>query len=96
MVARGRQGTELRTGPSHAIATVARPLTAAAEFAGRSGKHIEHVHIPDDVPGEVDLGNGQVDFAGHHCRAGNPLHHQRPAATARAAQLIPDSSSHHK
>ena len=107
MLARRRQGTELRTGPSRAIATVVRPLTAA-EFVGRSGNHIEHVPIPDAVPGEADLGNRQVDFArglkapadagfaGHHCQAGNPLHHQRPAATARAARLTPDSPRHHK
>ena len=62
MLARRRQGTELRTGPSRAIATVVRPLTAA-EFVGRSGNHIEHVPIPDAAPGEIDLGNRQVDFA---------------------------------
>jgi hypothetical protein len=50
---------------SDAIATVARTLTAAAEFVGRFGDHIAHVHIRDAVPGNINLsvGNGQVDFA---------------------------------
>jgi sugar phosphate isomerase/epimerase len=65
MLACGRQGTELRTELSRAIATVARTLTAAAEFVGRFGDHIAHVHIRDAVPGNINLsvGNGQVDFA---------------------------------
>jgi sugar phosphate isomerase/epimerase len=65
MLACGRQGTELRTELSRAIATVARTLTAAAEFVGRFGDHIAHVDIPDAVPGNINLsvGNGQVDFA---------------------------------
>jgi hypothetical protein len=64
MSACGRQGTELRTELSRAIATVARTL-AAAEFVGRFGDHIAHVHIRDAVPGNINLsvGNGQVDFA---------------------------------
>ena len=100
----GRQGTELRTELSRAIATVARTL-AAAEFVGRLGDHIAHVHIRDAVPGNINLsvGNGQVDFARGLkalADAGYPGHftleletrdvtnRQRPAATARAAQLI--------
>ena len=65
MPACGRQGTELRTQLSRAIATVARTLTAAAEFVGRFGDHIAHVYIRDAVPGNLNLsvGNGQVDFA---------------------------------
>ena len=65
MLACGRQGSELRTELSRAIATVARTLTAAAEFVGRFGDHIAHVHIRDAVPGNINLsvGNGQVDFA---------------------------------
>ncbi len=44
---------------------MARTLTAAVEFVGRFGGHIAHVHIPDAVPGNINLsvGNGQVDFA---------------------------------
>jgi sugar phosphate isomerase/epimerase len=44
---------------------VARTVTAAAEFVGRFGDHIAHVHIRDAVPGNINLsvGNGQVDFA---------------------------------
>ena len=49
MLACGRQGTELRTELSRAIATVAR-THAAAEFVGRFGDHIAHVHIRDAVP----------------------------------------------
>ena len=65
MLACGRQGTELRTELSRAIAMVARTLTAAAEFVGRVGDHNAHVHIRDAVPGNINLsvGNGQVDFA---------------------------------
>ena len=65
MLACGRQGTELRTELSRAIARVARTLSAAAEFVGRVGDHIAHVHIRDAVPGNINLsvGNGQVDFA---------------------------------
>jgi sugar phosphate isomerase/epimerase len=65
MLACGRQRTELRIELSRAIATVARTLTAAAEFVGRFGGHIAHVHIRDAVPGNINLsvGNGQVDFA---------------------------------
>ena len=101
MLACGRQGTEL----SRAIATVARTLTAAAEFVGRFGDHIAHVYIRDAVPGNINLsvGNGQVDFARGLkalADAGYPGHFtlelethditngQRPAASARAAQLI--------
>ena len=100
----GRQGTELRTELSRAIATVARTL-AAAEFVGRFGGHIAHVHIRDAVPGNINLsvGNGQVDFArglkalaaagyaGHFAlerETRDITNGQRPAATARAAQLI--------
>ena len=78
---------------------------AAAEFVGRFGDHIAHVHIRDAVPGNINLsvGNGQVDFARGLkalADAGYPGHfaleletrditnRQRPAATARAAQLI--------
>ena len=105
MLACGRQGTELRTELSRAIATVARTLTAAAEFVGRFGDHIAHVHIPDAVPGNINLsvGNRQVDFArglkaladagyaGHftlELKTRDITNDQRPAATARAAQLI--------
>ena len=105
MLACGRQGTELRTELSRAIATVARTLTAAAEFVGRFGDHIAHVHIRDAVPGNINLsvGNGQVDFArglkaladagyaGHftlELETHDITNGQRPAATARAAQLI--------
>ena len=105
MLACGRQGTELRTELSRAIATVARTLTAAAEFVGRFGDHIAHVHIRDAVPGNINLsvGNGQVDFArglkaladagyaGHftlELETRDITNDQRPAATARAAQLI--------
>jgi sugar phosphate isomerase/epimerase len=105
MLACGRQGTELRTELSRAIATVARTLTAAAEFVGRFGDHFAQVHIRDAVPGNINLsvGNGQVDFARGLkalADAGYPGHFtlelethditngQRPAATARAAQLI--------
>ena len=65
MLACRRQGTELRTELSRAIATVARTLAAAVEFVGRFGDHIAHVHIRDAVPGNINLsvGNGQVDFA---------------------------------
>ena len=105
MLACGRQGTEPRTELSRAIATVARTLTAAAEFVGRFGDHIAHVHIRDAVPGNINLsvGNGQVDFArglkaladagyaGHftlELETRDITNDQRPAATARAAQLI--------
>ena len=105
MLACGRQGTELRTELSRAIATVARTLTAAAEFVGRFGDHIAHVHIRDAVPGNINLsvGNRQVDFArdlkaladagyaGHftlELETREITNDQRPAATARAAQLI--------
>jgi sugar phosphate isomerase/epimerase len=101
MLACGRQGTEL----SRAIATVARTLTAAAEFVGHFGDHIAHVHIRDAVSGNINLsvGNGQVDFArglkaladagyaGHftlELETREITNDQRPAATARAAQLI--------
>jgi sugar phosphate isomerase/epimerase len=104
MSACGRQGTELRTELSRAIATVARTL-AAAEFVGRFGDHIAHVYTRDAVPGNINLsvGNGQVDFARGLkalAAAGYDDHFtleletrditndQRPAATARAAQLI--------
>ena len=65
MLACGRQGTEPRTELSRAIATLARTLTEAAEFVGRFGDHIVHVHIRDAAPGNINLsvGNGQVDFA---------------------------------
>ena len=100
MLACGRQGTKPRTELSRAIATVARTLTAAAEFVGRFGDHIAHVHIRDAVPG---VGNGQVDFADGLkalADAGYPGHFaleletrditndERPQATARAAQLV--------
>ena len=105
MLACGRQGTEPRTELSRDIATVARTLTAAAEFVGRFGDHIAHVHIRDAVPGNINLsvGNGQVDFArdlkalaaagyaGHFTlklKTREITNDQRPAATARAAQLI--------
>ena len=104
MLACGRQGTELRTQLSRAIATVARTLTAAAEFVGRFGDHIAHVYIRDAVPGNINLsvGNGQVDFArglkaadaryaGHftlELETRDVTNDHRPAATARAAQLI--------
>jgi sugar phosphate isomerase/epimerase len=105
MLACGRQGTELRTELSRAIAMVARTLTAAAEFVGRVGDHNAHVHIRDAVPGNINLsvGNGQVDFArglkalaaagyaGHFAlerETRDITNGQRPAATARAAQLI--------
>jgi len=95
-----RTATEL----SRAIATVAR-THAAAEFVGRFGDHIAHVHIRDAVPGNINLsvGNGQVDFArglkalaaagydGHftlELQTREITNRQRPAATARAAQLI--------
>jgi sugar phosphate isomerase/epimerase len=101
MLACGHQGTEL----SRAIATVARTLTAAAEFVGRFGDHNPHVHIRDAVPGNINLsvGNGRVDFArglkaladaryaGHftlELETRDITNDQRPAATARAAQLI--------
>ena len=101
MLACGRQRTEL----SRAIATVARTLTAAAEFVGRFGDHIAHVHIRDAAPGNINLsvGNGQVDFArglkaladagyaGHftlELETRDITNDQRPASTARAAQLI--------
>ena len=100
----GRQGTEPRTELSRDIATVARTLTAAADFVGRIGDHIAHVHIRGAVPGDINLsvGNGQVDFArGLEVRpapatsaispsswARDITSDQRPAATARAAQLI--------
>ena len=78
---------------------------AAAEFVGRFGGHIAHVHIRDAVPGNINLsvGNGQVDFArglkalaaagydGHftlELQTRAITNRQRPAATARAAQLI--------
>ncbi len=65
MLACGRRGTEPRTELSRAIATLARTLTEAAEFVGRFGDHIVHVHIRDAAPGNINLsvGNGQVDFA---------------------------------
>jgi sugar phosphate isomerase/epimerase len=105
MLACGRQGTEPRTELSRAIATVARTLTAAAEFVGRFGDHIAHVHIRDAGPDNINLsvGNGQVDFArglkaladagyaGHftlELETRDITNDQRPAATARAAQLI--------
>jgi len=105
MLACGRQGTKPRTELSRDIATVARTLTAAAEFVGRFGDHIAHVHIRDAVPGNINLsvGNGQVDFArglkaladaryaGHftlELETHDITNGQRPAATARAAQLI--------
>ena len=101
----GRQGTEPRTELSRDIATVARTLTAAAEFVGRFGDHIAHVHIRDAVAGNINLsvGNGQVDFTrglkaladagydGHftlELETRDITNDQRPAATARAAQLI--------
>ena len=104
MLACGRQGTELRTELSRAIATVARTL-AAAEFVGRLGDHIAHVHIRDAVPGNINLsvGNGDVDFAvglkalSHTGYAGHfsleletrdITHNERPAAAARAGRYI--------
>src|SRR3954454_24803945 len=64
MSACGRQGTALSTELSRPSAAVARSL-AAAEFVGRFGDHIAHVHIRDAVPGNINLsvGNGQVDLA---------------------------------
>ena len=78
---------------------------AAAEFVGRFGDHIAHVHIRDAAPGNINLsvGNGRVDFArglkalaaagydGHftlELETRDITNRQRPAATARAAQLI--------
>ena len=78
---------------------------AAAEFVGRFGDHIAHVHIRDAVAGNINLsvGNGLVDFArglkalaaagydGHftlELQNRAITNRQRPAATARAAQLI--------
>ena len=68
------------------------PSPRPPEFVGRFGDDIAHVHIPDAVPGNINLsvGNGQVDFARglkaladaglrrpFHPRAGDPRHHQR-------------------